>query len=119
MEDTESGFVCQGDFVTTYFGETGGDDGGSWGFSAGIVHFGEGVADFGDLVNPEGYFEAMLGRHPLLTPHFSRRFVLYVGLPGIIRIAVGGNVGEGGLMGVIRGVFTGRRRMGFCSGFSY
>jgi hypothetical protein len=64
-------------FVTTYCVETGGDGRGSWDFGTGVVHFAEGVADFGDSVKPEGYFEAILGRHPLLTPHFSRRFVLY------------------------------------------
>ena len=59
FKDEESGFVCQGYFVTTYCIETGGDDSGSWCFSAGIVHFGEGVADFSDSVNAEGFFEAI------------------------------------------------------------
>jgi hypothetical protein len=106
--------ILTGDLVTTYFVETGGDGSGSWAFGTGVVHFAEGVADFGDSVKPEGYFEAILDRYPLLTPNFSWRFVLYVGLPGIIRIAIGGVVGEGGLTGVIRGVFSGRRRMSLC-----
>ncbi|MFH1186413.1 MAG: hypothetical protein V1755_15495 [Chloroflexota bacterium] len=49
----KNGLVCQGDFitgdfVTTYCVETGVDDSSLWGFNAGIVHFGEGVADFGN-----------------------------------------------------------------------
>ncbi|MEK7826654.1 MAG: hypothetical protein AAB299_02785 [Thermodesulfobacteriota bacterium] len=40
---------------------------------------------------------------------------MYVGIPGVVGIAIGGMVGEGGLTGVIRGVFTGRRGMGFCT----
>ena len=46
---------------------------------------------------------------------FLSAFCLYVGIPGVVGIAIGGMVGEGGLTGVIRGVFTGRRGMGFCT----
>jgi hypothetical protein len=57
-EITKSDLACQGDFGTKYCVETGVDDGSSWDFSAGKVHFGEGVPDFGDSVSPEGYLDA-------------------------------------------------------------
>ena len=107
---------CLNCSITTYSVKTGGDGSGSLGFNAGTIHFGEGVSDFGDLVKPEGCFEVILGRHPLLTLYFSPCLVLYVGPPRIIRIAIGGIVGEGDLTGVIRGVVTCRRGMSFCRG---
>jgi hypothetical protein len=33
------------------------------------------------------YFEAILGRHPLLTPHFSA-LCLYLGLLGVVRVSI-------------------------------
>ena len=35
-------------------------------------------------------------------------------LPGVIGIAIDGMVGKGGMRGVIRYAFTGRRGMGLC-----
>jgi len=34
---------------------------------------------------------------------------IYVGPPGVVGIAIGGNVGEGNLTGVVRGTFAGWR----------
>ena len=51
--------MCQADFVTTYFVEKEGDNSGSGVFSAGIIHFCKGAADFGHSVKPEWHFEAI------------------------------------------------------------
>ena len=61
-------------------------------------------------------FSGQIGQSSLERPDLTWIVGLYIGLPGIIGIAVDSRQDKDGTTGAICGVLTGWRRMGFCGG---